>query len=216
MLIPVTSNVDLRRRNESKLFRKSISYTTLPIFSFRKTRWRQLNFSENRNKQCNQSKCVYRHICCFRLPWLGHMIKSLDRVLFTSKPSLSTHQHSPDESLHWTSSNPAFVHRGTKPPGLEATVRDFSTCRLHFVGGTSARKRKKLKITKSLESLVAQELFFVLRRDEEIRETTRKPSPDRVFIFNRKLRYKRQLARPRCHSFVNQQRTRQELVITWL
>ena len=32
---------------------------------------------------------------------------------------------------------------------------------------------------------------------------------------NRKFRYKRQLARPRCHSFVNQQRTRQELVIWW-
>ena len=29
----------------------------------------------------------------------------------------------------------------------------------------------------------------------------------------RKFWYKRQLARPRCHSFVNQQRTRQELVI---
>ena len=29
----------------------------------------------------------------------------------------------------------------------------------------------------------------------------------------RKFRYKRQLARPRCHSVVNQQRTRQELVI---
>ena len=30
---------------------------------------------------------------------------------------------------------------------------------------------------------------------------------------NRKFRYKRQLARPRCHSFVNQQRTRKELVV---
>ena len=32
-------------------------------------------------------------------------------------------------------------------------------------------------------------------------------------LLNGKFRYKRQLARPRCHSFVNQQRTRQELVI---
>ena len=31
----------------------------------------------------------------------------------------------------------------------------------------------------------------------------------------RKFRYKRQLVRPRCHSVVNQQRTRQELVIRW-
>ena len=30
------------------------------IFSFRKRRWRQLNFSENRNKQCNQSKYMLR------------------------------------------------------------------------------------------------------------------------------------------------------------
>ena len=35
----------------------------------------------------------------------------------------------------------------------------------------------------------------------------------KYFILNRKFQYKRQLARPRCHSFVNQQRTRQELVI---
>ena len=31
------------------------------IFSFRKTRWRQLNFSENRNKQCNQGKCMLKN-----------------------------------------------------------------------------------------------------------------------------------------------------------
>ena len=31
------------------------------IFSFRKTRWRQLTFSENRNKQCNQSKFIFIH-----------------------------------------------------------------------------------------------------------------------------------------------------------
>ena len=30
------------------------------IFSFRKRRWRQLKFSENRNKQCNQSKYLLR------------------------------------------------------------------------------------------------------------------------------------------------------------
>ena len=30
------------------------------IFSFRKTRWRQWNFSENRNQQCNQSKYMLR------------------------------------------------------------------------------------------------------------------------------------------------------------
>ena len=30
------------------------------IFSFRKTRWRQLNFSKNRNKQWNQSKNMLR------------------------------------------------------------------------------------------------------------------------------------------------------------
>ena len=29
-------------------------------FSFRKTHWRQLNFSENRNKQCNQSKYMLK------------------------------------------------------------------------------------------------------------------------------------------------------------
>ena len=31
------------------------------IFSFRKTRWRQLNFSENRNKHCNQSKYMLKN-----------------------------------------------------------------------------------------------------------------------------------------------------------
>ena len=38
-------------------------------------------------------------------------------------------------------------------------------------------------------------------------------APNPYLIENRKFRYKRQLTRPRCHSFVNQQGARQELVI---
>lgn len=71
-------------------------------------------------------------------PIPGQLTKSFDLVPRCSTPRLSTHQHSPVNSEHCTSSNlPSSLQRGTKGSLLAGVWRAFSTASWHSVDSIS-------------------------------------------------------------------------------